>query len=126
MAMPMVWSLSEATNSSTSLGTWWTLCSSLPLLLDRPLGRQGLGGEAHVHDAGRVAVGGGQVDQPALAQDVEPAAVLEDVLVDELADALVDRRGELGQVVEGQLDVEVAASCRSSRRPSSRRSARRG
>ena len=33
MEMPMVWSLSEATNSSTSLGTWWTLCSSLPLCL---------------------------------------------------------------------------------------------
>src|SRR5208337_2009205 len=31
--MPMVWSLSEATNSSTALGAWWTLCSSLLVCL---------------------------------------------------------------------------------------------
>ena len=76
------------------LGDVVDLVLELALLRERPLGGQGLGGEAHVHDAGRVAVGGGQVDQPALAEDVEPAAVGQDVLVDELADALVDRRGD--------------------------------
>ena len=53
-------------------------------------------------------MGGGQVDQPAFAEDVDPAAVGEDVLVDELADRRLVAAGELVELVEGELDVEVA------------------
>src|SRR2546427_9483061 len=38
-----------------------------PAVLDQVLGRQRLVGEAHVHDAGRVALGQRQVHEPALA-----------------------------------------------------------
>src|SRR5438270_12481261 len=50
----------------------------------QPLRRERLVGEAHVHHGRRVALGRGQVDEPALADDVEPAAVLQPVLLDEL------------------------------------------
>ena len=42
-------------------------------------------GEAHVHHAGGVALGGGEVDQAALAEHEELAAVAELVLLDERA-----------------------------------------
>src|SRR5438093_4939426 len=47
------------------------------------LRRQRLVGEAHVHDGGRMALGGGQVDQPAFAQHVEAPAVAQRELLDE-------------------------------------------
>ena len=106
--MPMLSSLSVATHWSTSLGTSWTLWVELALVLERPLGREGLGGEAHVHDAGRVAVGGGEVDQAAFAEDVEPSAVGLDVFVDEFADLVDVGFGHFREVVEGEFDVEVA------------------
>src|SRR5262249_6552017 len=43
------------------LGDLVHLVLQLTLVLHRPLGGQGLGGEAHVHDAGGVTVRGGQV-----------------------------------------------------------------
>src|SRR5271157_4715838 len=90
------------------LGHLVDLVLELARVPDRPLGRKCLSGEAHVHHAGRVPMSRGQVDQTALAQHVEPMAVLEDVFIDELANTLVDTRGKLAQLVEGKLDVEVA------------------
>ena len=71
------------------------------------LGRQRLVGEAHVHDRGRVALGGAEVDQPPLGDQVEALAAeveLLDVLAD-LADVALGQRAQRGQV---ELRVEVA------------------
>ena len=60
----------------------------LGVLAAQPLRGERLVGEAHVHDRGRVALGGAEVDEPALGQDVQPATaevVLDHVLAD-LAD----------------------------------------
>ena len=60
--------------------------SSSPPLFDahaRPLGRERLVGEAHVHHRGGVALGGREVDEPALGQQVDALAAGEDVLLDE-------------------------------------------
>src|SRR5208337_3688836 len=90
------------------LGHLVDLVLELARVLDGPLGRKCLSGEAHVHHAGRVPMSSGQIDQTALAQHVEPMAVLQDVFIHELANTLVDARGKLAQLVEGKLDVEVA------------------
>src|SRR5208283_1256945 len=90
------------------LGHLVDLVLELARVLDGPLGRKCLSGEAHVHHAGRVPMSSSQIDQTALAQHVEPMAVLQDVFIHELANTLVDARGKLAQLVEGKLDVEVA------------------
>ena len=71
--MPIEASLCRATYCSTSTGTSWTAGVELALVLDAELGGQRLRGEAHVHDAGRMAFGRGQVDEPALAEHVDRA-----------------------------------------------------
>ena len=50
--------------------------------LGHVFGAKGLVGEAHVHDTGRMALGGGKVDQPALGQKVDAPAVSQRVLPD--------------------------------------------
>jgi len=54
-----------------------------------------------------VALGGGQVHEPALADDIDAPAVLERVLHDELAD-LARRGGHLAEGSHLELDIEVA------------------
>ena len=71
MLMPIAASLRLAISRSTSLGREWTSLASLPLCVDHVLGGERLVGEAHVHDGARVALGGGQVDQAALAEHVD-------------------------------------------------------
>ena len=61
------------------------LVLKLGLVLHQVLGGERLVGEAHVHHAGRVAFGGGQVDQAAIGQQVDLAPVGQDELLDEVA-----------------------------------------
>src|SRR5438045_6669293 len=53
------------------------------LLQHEVLGGQRLVGEAHVHDARRVALGRGEIDQPSLAEQEQLAAVAQTELLDE-------------------------------------------
>ena len=93
-------------------------------VLNHVLGAKRLVGEAHVHHAGRVALGGGQVDQPAIAQQVELAPVGEvDTPRRSRGPAAAAGRQRL-QRRDVDLVVEVAASWPRSRRPSSPPSAR--
>ena len=46
--------------------------------------------------------------ESSFAQDVQPAAVLHDVFVNEFTDVLVLTSSQLRQLIEGKLDVEVA------------------
>ena len=64
-------------------------------LLHQPLGYQGLGGEAHVHDAGGVPFGGGEVNQTAAGQEEDAPPVGQDVLVDVAPDLLMGGGGQL-------------------------------
>lgn len=76
-------------------------------MLDHVFGGNGLVGEAHIHHRGRVAFGSGQVDEAPIAEQVELAAILHLVLIDERADFLL----ATGQLFErGNVDfhVEVA------------------
>src|SRR2546422_301544 len=50
------------------------LCQA-PTVFDHVLGGQGLVREAHVHDGRGMPLGGGQVDEAALAEDVEPPSI---------------------------------------------------
>ena len=61
----------------------------------------------HVHDGRRVPLGGGQVDQAALAQERDAAAVGQDELLDE-GTRLARRDGHLSQRRDVDLDVKVA------------------
>ena len=70
---PCVSSFRRAISWSISSGTV-DLLLELVVVLDHVLGRQRLVGEAHVHHGGRVALGGGQVDQPALGEQEDRAA----------------------------------------------------
>ena len=77
------------------------------MVLDHELGAERLVGEAHVHDRRRVTLGRRQVDQAAVGEQVDAAAVRHGVLLDELAHrALLDR--ELLERRDVDLDVEVA------------------
>src|SRR5512132_477711 len=78
------------------------------VVLHHPLAARRLVGEGHVHHAGGVALGGGQVHQPALAEHDDPLAGLEGELLHEVADG-GPLLGNLRQRLEVQLDVEVAA-----------------
>ena len=69
---------------------------------------QGLQREGHVHHRRRVSLGGGQVDHPATREQVEPPAVGELVLIDEGAHPACGAGGDRTQLVEIELDVEVA------------------
>ena len=125
MVIPIDASFSRAISWSISCGTGCTSRGSRFSWPRQVLRAQRLVGEAHVHDARRVALGGGQVDQPALAeqeQTVRPSAQRE--LLHELADRAACSFGQLLQRRDVDLDVEVAGVGRRSRRPSSPRSAR--
>ena len=71
------------------------------------LGRERLVGEAHVHDRGRMPLGGAEVDQPALGDEVELLAA-EVELLDVLADLADVALGHLAQRGEVELGIEVA------------------
>ena len=72
------------------------------------LGGERLVGEAHVHHAGRVAFGGGQVDQAAFAEQIDLPPVGQGVLLDEGAHLARRRDGHLFQRRDVDLDVEMA------------------
>ena len=76
-------------------------------MLHRVLGRERLVREAHVHDDRRMALGGGDVDEPALGEQEDPPAVGELELLDEVA-RLARLGGERAQRRDVDLDVEVA------------------
>ena len=73
MVMPIDASFSVETYCSISTGTLCTWLPQLALVLDAEFGRQRLRGEAHVHDARRVALRHRQVHQPALPEHVDAA-----------------------------------------------------
>ena len=76
-------------------------------MADHVLGTQRLVGEAHVHHGRRVPLGGAQVDQPPLGQQVDAAPVGERELLDILAHgAPLD--GQRRQRRDVDLDVEMA------------------
>src|SRR6266536_2997404 len=70
-------------------------------VLHRVLGRERLVRKGHVHDECRMALGGGEVDEPAVRDEVEPAAVVERELLDELA-----REARLGRERLQRRDVD--------------------
>src|SRR5439155_6996993 len=74
---------------------------------DHVLGRERLVRERHIHHLGRVALRGSKVDQPPVGDQVDPAAVRERELVDELAQLTGPGR-EPAQRRDVDLDVEVA------------------
>src|SRR5207253_3841012 len=74
--------------------------------LHHELGAERVVGEAHVHDGGRVSLGGREVDQPSLAQDIDVTLARHRELLDE-GTHLAPRGGRLGQRVQIDLDVEV-------------------
>src|ERR1051326_953333 len=76
-------------------------------VFDHVFDRERLVGEAHVHDAGGVAFSGGQVDQAAVAEEVDFAAVFERVLVDEAAGGAL-AGAHVFKSWNVDLDVEVA------------------
>src|SRR5699024_8266575 len=72
----------------------------------QPLQRQGLDGEGHIHDLGGRSVAGGQIDQTALADDVEDPAVGEGVAHD-IVPADLLRHGHFSQGGHVHLAVKV-------------------
>jgi len=79
----------------------------LLVILHQVLSTERLVGEAHVHDAGRMALGRRQVHESSLAEQTDPMAGLEG----ELLDARSDEALLAAQFFQGgnvQLDVEVA------------------
>src|SRR3954453_4111828 len=88
------------------LGHRVDLALELRGVLDRVLGREGLVREGHVHHLGGMALGGGQVDEPAVRDQVDAPPVVEPELLDELArlPRLLGQRAQAGDV---DLDVEV-------------------
>ena len=74
---------------------------------DDVLGRERLVGEAHVHDGGGVPFGSGEVDEPALADQVDAPSVGELELLD-LGAGLTRRDRQLAEGLDLDLDVEVA------------------
>ena len=65
-------------------------------MLDRPADAQRLGGKAHVHDRGRVALGRSQVDQPSLAQQVDASFLGQMITVEVGAQVLFNLFGHFG------------------------------
>ena len=78
------------------------------LVLEGPFGGEGLDGEGHVHDGGGVAVGGGEVNEAAFAEDHDGVAGGDGEAVDEFAEAFLSFLGHLGEGDEVEFDVEVA------------------
>src|SRR5579872_4654862 len=76
-------------------------------LLYQILRGQRLVREAHVHDAGRVSFGGGQIDQTPLPQQEYPVAA-DHILLDERPDRARLAAGELFERRDVHFDVEVA------------------
>ena len=70
---------------------------------------QRLRGERHVHHAGGVSLGAGEVDKAPLAENEEAFSAPEDILIHASAHAAVDPAGKGLEGVEIQLDVEVPA-----------------
>ena len=78
------------------------------VVLHQVLGAQRLVGEGHIHHGGGVPLGGGQVDEPALAQQVDAAPVGGGVLLHKgahlpMADGDGLQRGDVN------LHIEMAA-----------------
>ena len=78
------------------------------MVLGDPLGAKSLVRKAHIHYGGRVAFGGGQVQQPAISQQVNLAAVEQLEFFDKLAD-LAAAFGQFVQESDVNFVVEVAA-----------------
>src|SRR3954467_8124527 len=76
-------------------------------LLHHVLGGERLVGEAHVHHARRVPLRGGEVDETSFAEERDPLAVRERVLVEEIANLAL--AALLLQPLAIHFDVEVAA-----------------
>ena len=70
------------------------------------LGRQGLVREAHVHDAGGMSLGGSEIDEPPLAQDIEATLVLQRVLLEEGSDGPLFHRHP-PEALKVDLHIEV-------------------
>src|SRR3954467_6714163 len=83
------------------------LLLELLAVLRHVLGGERLVGEAHVHHARRMPLGGGEIDEAAFAEHRHAVAVLERVLVDELTHRALP--GILLEPGDVDLDVEVAA-----------------
>ena len=109
ISTPSAASFSRATSRSIAGLTGCTPGSSVPASRTSVLDAQRLQREGDVHHRGRMALGGGQVDDAAVGQQVEAPAVGEAVLA-RPGDAPRGRRrlGQLGQLGEVELDVEVA------------------
>src|SRR5918993_5305238 len=89
------------------LGQGVDVVGELVFVVEQVLRGKRLVGEGHVHNGARVALGGGEVDKTALAEHVDLAPVVEEVLVDERAWlALLD--AHLFERRDVDLDVEVA------------------
>src|SRR2546423_1650137 len=73
---------------------------------DRPLSRESLVREGHVHDLRRMAFRGREIHEAPVGDEVDPAAVGELVLLDELA-RVAGLDGERTQRRDLDLDVEV-------------------
>ena len=89
----------------------------LLVVLHHVLGAQGLVGEAHIHHAGGMALGRGQVDQAAFAEQVDLAAVFS--VNSSTNCAWCASRRHLLERRDVDLHVEVAGVGRRWRRPSS-------
>ena len=64
--------------------------------------------ERYVHDRSRMALAGGQVDDPPRRQKVQPPAVGQQVALDQRPDVAHAPGGQRAQLVEVDLDVEVS------------------
>ena len=53
----------------------------LLVILQQVFGGESLIGEAHIHDGGRMSFGGSQIDEAAFAEEIDFAAVLQQVFV---------------------------------------------
>ena len=107
ISTPIVASFSRAISLSISAGTGYTFRSSSPACCDGVLEAERLVRERHVHHERRMALGGREVDEPAVGDQVDAAAVGERELLDELARHARLAR-ERTQRRDLDLDVEVA------------------
>src|ERR1700738_5345714 len=82
--------------------------SELAFVLDQILGRERLIGKAHIHDAGRMAFGGREINEPAFPKDDNPMAVAEFVFLDKRS-KLFNRCSHLAQGDQVKLEIEMTA-----------------
>src|SRR4029453_15382373 len=82
----------------------------LARVLDDELDRERLIGEAHVHDRGRMAFRGSEIDQPSVGDEIDaPAVVQAELLHERPRGTGLDR--ELPERRDVDLDVEVTSVC---------------